>query len=327
MLSRSVQGLYWMGRYLERTERLSHLLQLQTEALVDRPVRDIYAGWRRIYGGLQREPPVGSLSLADSDDLELVWSPRSDDFTLADSYTLAGDLTFERTNPDSILNCLAQGRENARQTRHLITTEMWLRLNLAYLRIRNLEIEDIWAALPEDFYAGIIAETDAFAGAAAATMYRDEGWRFLQQGRFVERAQFLPALLLAQMAIDAWDGEYAEGDWTSLLRICHALEAYERSHGTTVRADAALDLLVTDPLLPSSLYRSLNEIAGGLALLGGAPGADSGVAAQRTAGRLLAALQYDWPDKGDREALLRQALDQCDKLHYRITEAYFDYPA
>ena len=106
---------------------------------------------------------MGSLSLADSDDLELVWSPRSDDFTLADSYTLAGDLTFERTNPDSILNCLAQGRENARQTRHLITTEMWLRLNLAYLRIRNLEIEDIWAALPEDFYAGIIAETDAFA--------------------------------------------------------------------------------------------------------------------------------------------------------------------
>ena len=212
------------------TERLSHLLQLQTEALVDRPVRDIYAGWRRIYGGLQREPPVGSLSLADSDDLELVWSPRSDDFTLADSYTLAGDLTFERTNPDSILNCLAQGQENARQTRHLITTEMWLRLNLAYLRIRNLEIEDIWAALPEDFYAGIIAETDAFAGAAAATMYRDEGWRFLQLGRFVERAQFLPALLLEQMAIDAWDGEYAEGDWTS---CCGSAMPWKHTSGAT----------------------------------------------------------------------------------------------
>ncbi len=130
---------------------------------------------------------------------------------------------------------------------------MWRRLNLAYLRIRNLEIEDIWPALPEDFYAGIIAGTDAFAGAATATMYRDEGWRFLQLGRFVERAQFLPALLLEQMAIDAWDGEYAEGDWTSLLRICHALEAYDRSHGATVRADAALDLLVTDPVAQLTL--------------------------------------------------------------------------
>ncbi len=304
-----------MGRYLERTERLCHLLQTQTEALVDRPVRDIYAGWRRIYGSLRREPPGGSLPQVESDD-----------FTLADSYTLAGDLTFERTNPDSLWNCFAQSRENARQMRHLITTEMWRRLNLAYLWIRDLEIEDIWAVLPEDFYAGMIAETDAFAGAAAATMYRDEGWRFLQLGRFVERAQFSPALLLEQMAIDAQDGEYAEEDWTSLLRIFHGLEAYNRRHGAVVQVGAALDLLVTDPLLPSSLYWSLNEIAGALAELGIGPDADSGVAAQRTAGRLLATLQYDWPDNGDREALLRQALDQCGKLHYLIAEAYFDYP-
>ncbi len=155
--------------------------------------------------------------------------------------------------------------------RHLITTEMWRRLNLTYLRIRDLEIEDIWAVLPEDFYAGMLAETDAFAGAAASTMYRDEGWRFLQLGRFVERAQFSPALLLEQMAIDAQDGEYAEEDWTSLLRIFHGLEAYSRCHGAVVQAGAALDLLVTDPLLPSSLYRSLNEIAEALAELGLGP--------------------------------------------------------
>ena len=42
MLSRSAQGLYWMGRYLERAEHLCRLLRLQTEALVDRPVeRDL----------------------------------------------------------------------------------------------------------------------------------------------------------------------------------------------------------------------------------------------------------------------------------------------
>ena len=37
MLSRSAQGLYWMGRYLERTDHLCNLLLVQTEALVDRP--------------------------------------------------------------------------------------------------------------------------------------------------------------------------------------------------------------------------------------------------------------------------------------------------
>ena len=60
MLSRSAQGLYWMGRYLERAEFVCRLLRLQTEALVDRPVSEIHSGWNRIYNGLNRLPPLGS---------------------------------------------------------------------------------------------------------------------------------------------------------------------------------------------------------------------------------------------------------------------------
>ncbi len=314
MLSRSVQGLYWMGRYVERTERLCSLLQTQTEALVDRPTRDIYAGWRRIYGSIRRDPPGGHM-LSDSDD-----------FTLADSYTLAGDLTFERANPDSLWSCFAQARENARQMRHLITSEMWLRLNLTYLRLRNLEIEDIWAVLPENFYAGVLAETDAFNGAAAATLYRDERWQFFQLGRSVERAQLGPALLLEQLAIDADEAEPASGDWADALRVFHALEAYARRMGAVVEPEAALDLLVADPLLPGSLIQSIQQIKDALDVLGTGPGAASGASAQRAAGRLLAALQYDWGDGVDRPAFLASAAVQSRDLHFLITTAYFDYP-
>ncbi|MXX40168.1 MAG: hypothetical protein F4Z85_19260 [Gemmatimonadetes bacterium] len=44
MLSRSAQGLYWMGRYLARAEYLCRLLRLQVEALVDRPIAEIHFG-------------------------------------------------------------------------------------------------------------------------------------------------------------------------------------------------------------------------------------------------------------------------------------------
>ena len=304
-----------MGRYLERTECLCRLLQLQTEALVDRPARDIHAGWRRLYGALRRAPPGGALAVADSDD-----------FTLADSYTLAGDLTFERFNPDSVWNCFAQGRENARQMRHCISAEMWQRLNLAYLRLRDMDIEDIWKALPEGFYAGLAAETDAFDGAAQATMYRDEGWSFLRLGGFVERVQFAPALLLQQLTIDAEGGDYAEEDWVSLLEASHALEVYNRRYGATIHPQEALDLLVTDPLLPGSLGRSFNQISQELARLGTGPGTDSGRAAQRLTGRMLSLLQNEWPDSREREALLRRALSEATNLHFMINEAYFDYP-
>ena len=85
---------------------------------------------------------------------------------MADSYTLAGDLTFERDNSNSVRNCLALGRENARQVRHCISAEMWTCLNLAWLRIRDLDIEDIWKVSPESFYAETSREIDTFAGVA-----------------------------------------------------------------------------------------------------------------------------------------------------------------
>ena len=218
MLSRSAQGLYWMGRYLERAEHLCRLLRLQTEALVDRPVREIYFGWKRIYGSMYRQPPLGEIEI-DSDE-----------------YTLADDLTFERTNPDSVWSCFAMGRENARQMRNCISAEMWTRLNLAYLRIQKQDIQGIWRVSPESFYTETAAEIDTFAGVAEATMYRDEGWMFMQLGRVIERSQLLIALLLFQLDAETEVEEDADADWTALLRVYHAFEAYNRKYSVEVHS-------------------------------------------------------------------------------------------
>ena len=315
MLSRSAQGLYWMGRYLERAGHLCRLLQLQVEALVDRPTAEIRFGWSRLYAVLDRQPPSGA-------DLAL---DESDDFTLADSYTLAGDLTFERSNPESIRSCFALGRENARQMRHCISAEMWTCLNLAWLRIRELDIEDIWRVSPESFYAETNREIDTFVGVAEATMYRDEGWRFMQIGRFIERAQLLVALLLAQLATSRALSAAPELGWTSLLRACPAFDAYKRSYSAEVRPDRVLDLLVADPLLPGSLHRSLETLASELAAIGPSPDSAAGAAAERLAGRLCALIRYEWPDRQDCEVLLSQVREHSLKLHDLVNTAYIDY--
>ena len=219
MLSRSAEGLYWLGRYLERAQHLSRLLRLQTEALVDRPVEELHFGWLRIYGSLNRQPPVGNIELLAQDD-----------YSLADSYTLADDLTFEPTNPDSVWSCVAAGRENARHVRHCLSAEMWTCLNRSYLRLQGLTIQDIWASSPERFYAETVADIDTFAGVTAATMYRDEGWRFLNLGRSIERVQLSSALLHAQIAAAQRTPDVSEAAWTGLLRLYHALEAYNRAY-------------------------------------------------------------------------------------------------
>ena len=315
MLARSAKGLYWMGRYLERTEHFCRLLRSQTAALVDRPIQEIHSGWDRIYNSMNRQPPLGGLELIESDD-----------FTLADSYILTDDLTFERTNPDSVWSCLASGRENARQMRHCISGEMWTHLNLAYHRIQKVDILEIWRSSPETFFSATAAEMDTFVGVATATMYRDEGWHFMQLGRFIEGAQLASSLLLGQLQHVPNAKAVPEADWMALLRDYNAVETYNRRYGIEVKPNHVLDLIATDPYLPRSLCRSLDRASRELNALGPGPNEKSSGAAQRLSGRVRALIHYDWPDSDNQEEILHRVSDYCRQFHLLVSETYFDYP-
>ena len=317
MLSRSAQSLYWLGRYLERAGNLSRLLQLQSESLVDRPIREIHFGWNRIYSYIQRDPPGGEIHLFGDEE-----------YALADSFALADDLTFERSNPSSVYSCFAQGRENARHTRHCISPEVWTCLNTAYLRLQQQNIATVWRWEPTAWYQAVATDIETFGGLAETTMYHDDRWSFLQLGRYVERAQGAAALLLAQIDTTTASAsqEFYEEDWTSLLRVFFALEVYNLTYSVSVLPDRVLALLVSDPLLPESLGRTVKLIESEIAAIGNGPYSRSGRALQRSVGRLAAMINYEWPDAEKPIALLREISAGAEELHFLITAAYFDYP-
>ena len=302
MLSRSAAGLYWMGRYLERAGHLSRLLKQQTESLVDSPPRDIYFGWHRIYGALEREPHTGTLEL-DNDDL-----------------------TFEPTNPDSVRTCFVQERENARQMRHHISAEMWTCLNQSYLRLQSMEITDIWLRSPENFYAETAAEIDTFRGITSSTLYRDDAWHFVQLGSYMERTQLSASLLIAQVAAVRLFEVPADAYWTSLLRHYYAFEAYNRASSAAIEPDRVLDLLVGSHQLPDSLSLSASGLCRELVAVGQGPDSRSTDQARRQAEHILRLVDTEWPGVTDRDALLREIRSACRRLHGLVTETYFDYP-
>ena len=316
MLARSAEGLYWLGRHTERTEDLCRLVREQMGALVDRPVREINFGWRRIYGVLHRRPPGPAVGVAENED----------DYALADSYTLADDVTFERTNPGSILNSFSNGRENARQMRHCISAEMWTCLNLAWLRLGTQRIEDIWKAAPEGFYAELAREMNLFAGVVDTTLYRDDGWRFLQLGRLVERAQFTIALLLAHIDGVRACEETTDHQWSGLLRVCLAFDTYKRRYGTEIRPARVLDLVVDDHRLPRSLCRCVDAVSETLGAIALGPGPSG--AARRQAGDLASAVHMPWsgpPSLDDHVARLQRVAGQGLALHDLVMAAHVTY--
>ena len=137
-------------------------------------------------------------------------------------------------------------------------------------------------------------------------MYRDEGWEFMQLGRVIERSQLLVALLLFQIDVEKEVEEDSDTDWTTLLRAYHAFEAYNRKYSVEVQSGQVLDLLVTDPLIPRSLSRTLDMMAANVSSLGNGSDERSGGEAQRLAGRIGALVHYDWPDTGDHRELLKR---------------------
>lgn len=318
MLSRGAEGVYWMGRYFERAGHMCRQLRWQVESLVDRPVREIHFGWYRIYSSLGKPIPGAATEPAGGED----------DRVLVDSRALADDLTFEPTNADSIWSAFKCGRDNARQMRHYLSDEVWTNLNRTYLRFRKLRIEDIWTTAPEAFYEGVAYDLDALSAAEDATMYHDDAWSFLRMGRFIERAQLTIALILAHTAAIRSTGDSFNDDWSSLLRICQAVDAYRYRYGVAIEPDRVLDMLVTDERLPRSLMSGLGVVADELTAI--QAGARASAEALALVLSLTDAVRRDWPDHPDlerREQILAGARDICRRLHEQVLTAYVSYPA
>ena len=314
MLARCALDLYWMARYLARAQQLCRLLQLQIESLADRSVREIHYGWVRIYLCLGRMPPVGGLEFHSDED-----------FTLADSYTLAGDLTFEPLNPASVWSCLQFARENARQTRNYISGEMWQCINEAFLRIRDRNIEEFWETSRPAFYIETQRDIDTFTGVAEVTKHWDEGKRFIDLGQCVERIQLLAALLLAQAEGARRSGGAIDSDWISLLDVYHGYPVYCQCHGVAVEPRKVEDVLVNSELLPLSLVHSLERQATVLGGIGESPihGRRERIVTLAQQARQAAA--QDWPGCADREEFLRQVQRSSYGLSDLVVDSYVNY--
>jgi uncharacterized alpha-E superfamily protein len=240
-------------------------------------------------------------------------------------------LTFELENPNSLMSCVATARNNARSIRGKISMEMWRELNKLYWRLRDPEFSSRAADSPHDFYKAVEGGNHLFQGVCDAVMTRDEGWQFIQLGKFLERADKILRILdiqyhVLQEQIDPADQSLSNLLWAGVLRGCSAYQAYQMFYVGRVDPDRVVDFLLLHRNFPRSVFFSLEAAARALAEIEGpVPGRGSSKA-DRILGRVLSDLQFAELDqllKGDLHAFLGSILDRCHQVSRAIQDQYF----
>ena len=153
-----------------------------------------------------------------------------------------------------MLACVTAARENARQVREEISSEMWEQLNALFLRLKQARTEGAWSARPHYILRLVIEGVHLFQGITDATMGHGEGWQYLQVGPLPRAREATAALVDLHFR----DGESraAAGDhveWVGLLRSCSALEAYCRYYTADLRPERIAEFLLLNSEFPRSV--------------------------------------------------------------------------
>ncbi len=241
MLSRVANSIYWMARYLERADCVARFIDVNTHLMLDLALDQNSAQWY----------PLIATSGDDED-----FTKR---YSQADERTVVKFMTFDRNNPNSILQSIFRARENARTVREVIPVEMWEKINELYHLTQSQSRKRSVADL-QDYYREVRQSGHLFTGLMHNTMSRDMGWQFAHLGQMLERADKTARLLDVKYFLllphnDVWkDSAYDAVQWGAVLKSVNALEMYRQQFHTINYKDVTQFLLFSKAFPRSVLF-------------------------------------------------------------------------
>jgi uncharacterized alpha-E superfamily protein len=287
MLSRVANSLYWMSRYIERAENIARIVDVNLQLLLDlKKLEDARLA--------QHWMPIVQSTGDEARFLEL--------YPDASAQTVTDFLVFRGDNANSILSSVAQARENARMIRDQITTETWEEINRLHLFLRSPQARETWVAAPDEFFNEVRRSSLYLQGLMLATVPQNEGWHFLQAGKYLERADKTTRILdvrYRSLPARGLPGPVNESDaleWVAVLRSCSGLDAYRQVYGADIHPGHIAELLILSDEFPRGVHFCLNRLDRALRSISGTPPHRFCNSAERLSGRLLAELQFSTLD-------------------------------
>lgn len=315
MLSRVADSLYWMARYLERAEHVARLLAVTLDLRLERTEAAHQQAVKNLFDSLQLPLPTHT-----KQDKKIAYR-----------------LVFDPEANGTVISLISAARENARQVREQISSEMWEQINRLYLELKTTNINKMWAAQPHEFFQMVKDGCHLFRGITDSTMTHGEGWYFIQFGQYLERAINSAHLLevhFEQAAPQILNDEFESHsdqyfEWVGLLRFCTAWEAYCKVYTADPKFTEIAEFLMLNETFPHSIHFAVDMMR--LAINGIVAETDTSKNSVviRRIGRLKALLDYEQIDEilaDDLSAYLYKIQDHCLQIHTAVYQTFINYP-
>jgi len=244
--SRVADNMLWLGRYVERTEGVLRVLRSVLNRLNSETRLDI----------IQEFPFL----LRIMANLEIVSSsfvsPKAAyNIQIIETELMAAMFSTQRSG--SIRNLMQHVKRVAASVRDRLSNDSWhvlgrMENELAKVSCqKNNQISDA-----QELVSEMILTISAFAGLALESMTRGMGWRFMDMGRRLERADYTITLLQSLF----FSGENAvpsgkmsqNHDLEALLEVADSTITYHTRYRTILQKEPIVDLLLLDELNPRS---------------------------------------------------------------------------
>ncbi|WP_210527701.1 alpha-E domain-containing protein [Rubellimicrobium arenae] len=245
MLGKTAGGLYWMFRYLERSENTARLM----------------AAGQRI-----------ALTRSHADD---EWISVLETTATLDSYSARyGEVTrdnaiqwmlCDRDNTSSVMTVIESARNNARLVRTALTREVWESVNESWMTLKDALSQKVGERELPQVLTLIRNRSAHVRGAFAGTMLRNDIYNFARLGTFIERADNTARLLDVKSYVllpsaSAVGSSLDNVQWETILRSVSAEGAYRMTYGQDVRARNIAQFLILDRRMPRSLAFSVGKL-------------------------------------------------------------------
>jgi uncharacterized alpha-E superfamily protein len=244
MLSSVANRVYWVGRYLERTENTARLLNVYSNLLLDLPA-DAGVSWHQLMRilGCDAEFAAHRRWPMERNAVKFIASSLENSSSIANSVTMA--------------------RFNIRALRDVMPKEAFEAVNELYLFADRRLARTASRRQRFDVLTDVVERCQQLTGLFAGTMNHGEAYQFLRLGRNLERADMTTRIIDVAGELlqeDADRAEYLTTLWVNVLRSLSAYQAYRQSARSRISSVRVLHFVLDDPLFPRSVAHCLGEL-------------------------------------------------------------------